>query len=296
VTPRRSSYECVVNISEGRDSRVVETVAHAGGTSLLDVHSDPDHHRSVLTLGGPLEAVEAATRAVAAAAVARIALPAHSGVHPRMGSLDVVPFVALGGSERPDATSTAAALAARDRFARWAGHELGLPCFLYGPERSLPEVRRGAFTTLQPDTGPAEPHPTAGSTAVGARPVLVAYNVWIAGPAGGEPGQAGETALTVARQVAGRMRGPGIRALGLAVGSGAQVSLNLVDPLSVSLAGVFDAVAGAVESLGCSVSRGELVGLCPAGTLAGVPHHRWAELDLGEDRTIEARLAGRYAG
>jgi glutamate formiminotransferase len=216
-----------------------------------------------------------------------------------MGSVDVVPFVALGrhgASERPDATSTAAVVSARDRFARWAGEELGLPCFLYGPERTLPEVRRGAFTTLQPDTGPPAPHPSAGAAAVGARPVLVAYNVWVAGPAAGGPDQARPTALSVAREVAGLMRGPGIRALGLAVGAGAQVSLNLIDPLSVSLDRVYDAVAEAVGTRGCSVGRAELVGLCPAVVVARVPSHRWAELDLGEDRTIEARLAARYAG
>ena len=184
-------------------------------------------------------------------------------------------------------------LDARNRFAAWAGVELELPCFLYGPERSLPDVRRGAFTSLAPDAGPSTPHPTAGSTAVGARPVLVAYNVWIAsnGDAGTDAGRA--HALSVARSLAAELRGPSVRSLGLPVGEGAQVSFNLIDPGSVSVAGVYDAVAAGAESSGCSVLRAELVGLVPAGALEQVPRHRWPELDLDEDRTIEGLIEAR---
>jgi glutamate formiminotransferase / 5-formyltetrahydrofolate cyclo-ligase len=296
VCPGQAPGECVVNISEGRDRRVIDAIAGAGGDLVLDVHTDPDHHRSVLTLGGRLDTVETAARAVVAAAVDRIDIRTHAGAHPRLGSADVVPFVAL--SDRPgppDTSAIDAALGARDRFARWAGDELALPCFLFGPERSLPEVRRTAFGTLQPATGPAAPHPTAGATCVGARPVLVAYNVWIVGPPDDGPDPAAH-ALSVARNLADQVRGTAIRSLGLAVGQGAQVSLNLIDTTLVSVADVYDAVAGGAEAQGCSVLRAELVGLCPASLLEAVPRRRWAELDLSDDRTIEARLGRAETG
>jgi glutamate formiminotransferase len=159
--------ECVVNISEGCRRDVLDRLARCAGDHLLDVHTDPDHHRSVFTLAGP--DVEEAARSLATAAVDAIDLRTHEGAHPRLGAVDVVPFVPLGPTPFPDA------VAARDRFAAWAGASLHLPCFLYGPERSLPDLRRHAFRTLRPDAGPAEPHPSAGACAVGARPVLVAY-------------------------------------------------------------------------------------------------------------------------
>ncbi len=296
-----SLAECVINISEGRDREIIEAVRGAGGPVVLDVHSDPEHHRSVLTLGGTLEAVEASARDVVGAAVARIDLRSHAGVHPRLGAADVVPFVPLSGIadtlERDGRSARQASvrlrpdvLEARNRFATWAGTELQLPCFLYGPERSLPDVRRDAYTSLEPDTGPRRPHPTAGSAAVGARPVLVAYNVWIGDNrhAGGDGGR--DHALSVARALAAELRGPGVRSLGLAVGGGAQVSFNLIDPESVSVADVYDAVAAGAASSECSVLRAELVGLIPAHALARVARHRWPELDLDASRTIEGRM------
>ena len=266
--------ECVVNVSEGRDGRVLGALAAAGGRCLLDLHSDAHHHRSVLTLAG--DAVEDAARAVAAEAVARLDLRTHEGAHPRLGVVDVVPFVPLEGSSLDDA------LAARDRFLAWAGAELGLPGFAYGPERSLPEVRRTAFAGLAPTAGPPVPHPTAGAVCVGARPVLVAYNVWLAAGVG----------VDEARRVAAAVRRPGVvRALGLDVGGRAQVSMNLVDPLVVGPAAAFDAVRELA-----AVGGAELVGLVPAAVLDGIPRDRWAELDLAPSRTIEARLAGAGAG
>lgn len=256
--------ECVVNVSEGRDEATIAAIAAAAGADLLDVHTDPHHHRSVLTLVG-----EAAPRAVTTAACARLDLRRHTGVHPRIGVVDVVPFVALDG------TDPAEALAARDRFGVWAARTLDLPGFAYGPERSLPEVRRHAFRELAPTWGPDAPHPTAGAVAVGARPLLVAYNVWLADP---DP--------ALARRVAAAVRRPGIRALGLAVGDRVQVSMNLVDPLRVGPAAATDAVAEHARVDGC-----ELVGLLPSAVLDAVPRRRWAELDLAEDRTIEARTA-----
>ncbi|HEX4245299.1 MAG TPA: hypothetical protein VHY77_07025 [Acidimicrobiales bacterium] len=270
--------ECVVNISEGRDASVVEAIASAAEQTLLDVHSDPDHHRSVLTLGGPVDDVVTASRAVVGQACARIDMRAHRGAHPRLGAADVVPFVALDGPLDE-------AVSLRDDFARWAGQNLQLPCFLYGPERTLPRVRRDAFRSIDPDTGPLVPHPTAGASAVGARPVLVAYNLWVEGP---EDNMA--SALVLAQQVARAVRGPAVRSLGFPVGTMAQVSCNLIDPERVGPAQAYDAIAGAVTEWRGAVVRAELVGLVPARVLNAIPGHRHDELDVSQDRTIEAGL------
>ncbi len=274
--------ECIVNVSEGRDAAVVAAIAAAGGGAVLDVHCDADHHRAVLTLGGP--ATEDAVRAVAREALTRLDIRAHEGAHPRFGAVDVVPFVPLGpdGTPVPPGGDLAPALAARERFAAWAGTTLSLPCFLYGPERSLPEVRRRAFDGLAPDTGPPRPHPSAGACAVGARYALVAYNLWLATPA-----------VAVARSIATAVRGPAVRALGLDVGGAAQVSCNLVDPLAVGPGEVFDAVDRLAREAGTRVERAELVGLVPAAVLAAVPTGRRGQLDLDPERTVEARLARR---
>jgi glutamate formiminotransferase len=284
--------ECVINVSEGRDRSVVEAIRDAAPGAVIDVHSDREHNRSVLTLGGALDLVEDATRRLVAVAVARIDLRAHTGIHPRLGAADVVPFVPLS-DDRATGKYWDQVVGARDRFARWAGEELGLPCFLYGPERSLPEVRRSAFRSLAPDTGPPVPHPTAGASAVGARPLMVAYNVWITGVPDVERVDGLPSVLSVARSLAARLRTPTVRSLGLAVEAGAQVSLNLIDPAGTSVADVYDTVAAGAEANGCSVLRAELVGLIPAAVLASSPRPRWEELDLSEDRTIEARLAAR---
>ncbi len=265
--------ECVINISEGRDQTTIDAIAAAAGPHLLDVHSDPHHHRSVLTVVG-----EEAPRTITREAVARLDLTAHHGVHPRIGVVDVVPFVPLGlgsVSSRLDD-----AVGARDRFCRWAADTFDLPGFTYGPERSLPDVRRGAFTTLKPTCGPSAPHPTAGAVAIGARTLLVAYNVWVDG-----------IDLEGARRLAAGLRGPGVRALGLPVGDRIQVSMNLIDPLRVGPAQVTDRIAGEATVTGC-----ELVGLVPEAVLEAIASRRWAELDLGPDRTIEARLAAAGLG
>lgn len=274
--------ECVVNVSEGRDPDVLGALSGAAGDSLLDLHADPDHNRSVLTLGGT--GVEDAARAVAEAAVGRIDLHQHRGVHPRLGAVDVVPFVPLG----PDGSPVQAdaplddALAARQRFAAWAADALSLPCFAYGPERSLPEVRRHAFVDLAPDSGPDHPHPTAGACAVGARPVLVAYNVWLETPD-----------LSTARSLAASVRGPALRALGLATGGVTQVSCNLVAPYEVGPAEAYAAVERAARAVDVAVLRAELVGLAPLAVVEAVPPARRRVLDLDVERTIEARLAAR---
>ena len=281
--------ECVINVSEGRDAAVVSTIAEAGRPSLLDVHSDAEHHRSVLTLAGPLDEVEASARRVAVAAVTSIDLRTHRGVHPRLGALDVVPFVPLGDDPSGDARD--AVLRARDDFAHWVGAELGVPCFLYGPERTLPDIRRGAFRTLTPDAGPPAPHPTAGASAVGARPVLIAYNLWITDAS---PGGTEGRVVDVAKQLAATLRRPGLRTLGLAVAGGAQVSCNVTDPSSVHLVDVYDEVDRGAQLQGCRVQRGELVGLLPEAALLAVPEHRRAELGLRTEDTIEFRLGTRH--
>ncbi|MBV9660085.1 MAG: hypothetical protein JO337_02895 [Acidimicrobiales bacterium] len=270
---RPGLVECVVNVSEGRDRYRVAALATSGGPQVVDVHTDADHHRSVITLAGPAEGVQEAARAVARATVASIDQRFHSGVHPRLGALDVVPFAALEGWPVADG-DLRDARAERDRFARWAGSELGVPCFLYGPERSLPELRRRAWRDLAPDYGPSHPHPSAGAIAVGARPVLVAYNLWLAQPD-----------LAAARRVAGALRGPQLRTLGLQVGNHVQVSCNLIDPWRVGPGAVFDAAASQV-----AVERAELVGLVPRTVLAAEPPTRWGLLGLDPSTTIEARL------
>ena len=260
--------ECVVNISEGSRTDAVAAIAATAGPDLLDVHTDADHNRSVLTLVG-----EDAPRRVARAAVDRLDLREHGGAHPRFGVVDVVPFVPLGGSTMAEAE------AARAAFLAWAAAELDLPGFAYGRHRSLPEVRRRAFRDLAPDAGPGAPHPTAGAMAVGARDVLVAWNVWLAEPD-----------LTRARAVAAQVRGPDLRALGLAVGARVQVSMNLINPQVVGPADAWDQVAALV-----SVAGAELVGLVPAWVLDRTDPARWSQLDLDGERTIEARL-GRAVG
>lgn len=232
---------CVANLSVG--------VARDWGGEVLDVHVDAHHGRTVVTLVG-----EDAIRRVASAAVGSIDLRRHAGVHPRVGAVDVVPFVPLAGSTMADA------VAARDRFAAWIESALRVPALRYGPERTLPDVRRSP---------PPLPHPTAGACCVGARGVLVAYNVVV------------DATLAEARRIARSLRSPAVRALGLAVGGDVQVSMNLLDPAAVGPAEVFDAIGG---------GRAELVGLVPQAVLDAVPRHRWAELDLAPERTIEARL------
>jgi glutamate formiminotransferase len=248
--------EAVVNVSEGRRSEVIDVLAGAAGDDLLDLHVDPHHHRSVLTMVG-----EEAARRVAIEAVRRIDLRRHRGVHPRLGAVDVVPFVPLDGSDLADA------VAARDRYIAWSR----VPCVRYGVDApALPEARRSARATTMP-------HPTAGVTAVGARLVLVAYNVCLA-----------HESLRAARGLAALVRSASVRALGFAVGDTVQVSMNLIDPGLTGPATVYDAIAAQAR-----VERAELVGLLPESVLDAIPPERWEQLDVDPSRTIEARLTRR---
>jgi glutamate formiminotransferase len=248
--------EVVVNLAEGRHPSFIDRFVVAGGDDVLDVHVDAHHNRSVLTLLG-----EDAARRVALEAIGRIDLRRHRGVHPRLGAVDVVPFVPLGSATMADAC------AARDRYAAWSP----VPCVQYGGDGpTLPEVRRRHGDL-------AGAHPTAGITCVGARGVLVAYNLWLDG-----------ASVRTARALAAAVRSPVVRALGLAVGDGVQVSMNLLDAATVGPAAVYDAVAGRAP-----VARAELVGLVPRSVLDSVAPERWEQLDLAPDRTIEARIASR---
>jgi glutamate formiminotransferase len=273
--------ECVVNLSEGRDRSILSALDAAAGPLLRDRHSDPDHHRSVYTLVGPADGVVWAARSLATATVQLLDMASHAGAHPRLGALDVVPFVPFEPGQRAPA-DLGEASGLRDDFARWLADEHGVPAFVYGPlagggGRSLPEVRRTAFAALQPDAGPDRPHPSAGACAVGARRTLVAYNVWV-------------DSLAVAREVAPLVRGEAVRALALAVGSRAQVSTNLIDPDAYGPDRLYDTVAELAAKAGGSVVGTELVGLIPKAVLEGIPADRWPELDLATERTVEARL------
>ncbi len=263
---REAVLESVINISEGRRIDVIAAIAEAAGADLLDVHSCQHHNRSVLTVVG-----ETAPRALTRRSVELLDITEHSGAHPRIGVVDVVPFIALG-----TATVEQAHLA-RDAFASWAAEELAIPCFLYGTERTLPELRRNAFDPLIPDHGPTTPHRSAGAIAVGVRPPLVAYNLWLTEPD-----------LALARRLAAAIRSDSIRALGLAVGNQVQVSMNLINPDAVGPAEAYEQVAAHAQ-----IARAELVGLIPASVLQQSDPSQWEMLDLAQERTIEWRLAER---
>lgn len=258
--------ECVINISEGARRGLVDQLAEVVADDLLDLHVDAHHNRSVFTLVG-----EHAPRRLTRRAVDLLDIGRHRGVHPRVGIVDVVPFVPLDDSTMSDA------IRARDDFARWAATELSIPCFVYGPERTLPDIRRSAFTTLTPSFGPSTPHPTAGAICVGAREMLVAYNVWLH-----------NASVDDARRIASEIRSENVRALGLDVGGFPQVSMNLISPMKSGPMQAYDEVAARAE-----IDHAELVGLLPAHCLAAIPHDRWNELDVSADRTVEIRLAKR---
>jgi glutamate formiminotransferase len=267
----------VPNVSEGRDPEVIEQVAAAFGPGLLDVHSDPDHNRSVFTLAGSPGEVAEAVLGGAAAAVRLIDLGRHDGLHPRVGAIDVAPIVYTDLAAR--GAACAEALVLGDRL----GEELGLPVLLYGELStsglSRADLRRGgpahlaeriASAELRPDFGPGGLHPSAGAVLVSARPPLVAFNVELARPAG----------LEDARRIAALVREggpeglPGLRAIGLWLPARerAQVSMNIEDHRQVQVAQVVEAIARYAEP-----ARGELVGLAPRVAFDGLPD--WLAVD-----------------
>ena len=248
--------QCVPNFSEGRDSLTIDAIVGAGrvdGVRVADWSADADHNRMVVTLVGPPDRVVAASIAMAEVAVAAIDLNKHEGAHPRLGALDVLPFVPLRDIDLADCA--ALALQAAEEIAR----RLQLPIFLYeaasSQGRSLPFVRKEAFVTLAPDFGPAQPHSTAGAAVVGARGPLIAFNVDL-----------GTHDIRLARSIARELRAryPGrVRALGLALASRGivQVSMNIVEPQSVSLLEVLAYIGERAPVL-----RGELIGAVPGYT------------------------------
>jgi glutamate formiminotransferase len=261
VTPL---VECVPNFSEGRDGAVVEAIAHAvrnvPGAALLDSTMDADHNRSVLTFAGPPQSVEEAALAAASSAVARIDLRAHRGVHPRIGAVDVLPFVPLDGSSMEEC----AALAVRAAERIW--EILRVPAFLYEAaalqleHRNLAEVRRAAHAPgAWPDIGGPAPHPTAGFVAVGARPFLIAFNVNL-------DANDLDAAKRIARAVRESSGGlPAVKALGLALGSRgiAQVSMNLVNFEVTPIHTAFEAVCAEAARCGVRIGGTEFIGLLP---------------------------------
>lgn len=272
--------ECVPNFSEGRRpevlTRLADTVRRVQGVRLLDVSADPDHHRVVLTFVGRPDAVLDAAYRSAAAAVSQIDLRTHRGAHPRIGAVDVIPFVPLY-----DISLDACAALAR-RFGEVLAARLDLPVYLYaaaatGPGgRTLAAIRRGGFEGLheairtagrRPDFGPGRVHPTAGAVAVGARGVLIAMNVDL-----------DSTDLAAARKIARRVREssgglPAVQAMGVLLPSRGlvQVSMNLLDYRRTPPLAAFESVAGEAARQGIEVAAGELIGCAPADALPPDP-------------------------
>lgn len=261
--------QCVPNFSEGRDPAVIEAIVRAvrgtPGVAVVDHSADPDHHRMVVTFLGDAEGVARASLAAARVAVERIDLTRHTGCHPRLGALDVLPFVPVG------ATATETCIQVAREVGATLAAELGLPVFLYEAAATRPErrnlalVRGAGFDVLrhqrltderQPDFGPDAVHPTAGAVAVGARGPLLAYNVDL---------HTGDLAIAqaIARRVRERDGGLlGVKALGLRLEEQGrvQVSLNITQPGAVPLYRVFELIKLEAARYGVAVSGSELIG------------------------------------
>jgi glutamate formiminotransferase / formiminotetrahydrofolate cyclodeaminase len=279
VTP----FECVPNFSEGHDAALVRSIVEAGrgvaGATVLDVESNADHHRSVVSLYGEGDALVEAVFRMMARATERIDLNGHHGEHPRMGATDVVPFVPLEPSTMAEAVRLA------ERLGERVGRELSIPVFLYAaaarrPERAdLAKVREGQFEGLRtligtdparaPDFGPSRIHPTAGAVAIGARPVLIAYNVYLSTP---EVAVAKRIAKTVRARDGGL---PEVKALGFEIRERnlSQVSMNLTDYRVTPIHRAFDAVRAGAEKEGVGVVESEIVGLVPEDGLYAAAEH-----------------------
>src|SRR5881398_4045359 len=269
--------ECVPNFSEGKNAATIEALRVAltsvPGVRLLDVQADAAHNRSVFTFVAPPDASVEAALAAMRVATERIDLSRHTGEHPRMGATDVVPFVPVRDVTMNDCVALARRLAER------AAAELQVPIYLYAkaatrPERErLPDIRKGELEGLRerigrdpvadPDVGPKRIHPTAGATAIGARPFLVAFNIYL-----------DTSDVTIAKDIAKRIRTssgglPAVQASGFEVEGKAQVSMNLLDIDVTSPATVFAAVAAAARQRGVAVLKSEVVGLVPERAVLG---------------------------
>lgn len=291
--------EAVPNVSEGRDPGVVRAVADAFAThaTVLDVHSDSDHNRSVFTLAGDGEALVESLLAGIAAAVASIDLREHVGVHPRVGVADVVPLVPLRSDEMPVAVEAARELSRR------VGTELGLTVFRYGEigaGRRPAFFRRGGLDglirlveegELEPDDGPSTIDTRAGVVLVGARAPLVAYNVELA-----------TDDVAIARAVAASVRAagggmPGVQAIGLLLPESGrvQVSMNVIDVEAAPLHEVVRRVRDEAAASGVDVRGGELVGLVPASVLHAASEAGAEIPGVDESRVLENVLRSRLA-
>jgi len=287
--------ECVPNVSEGRRPEVVARLIAAlstPGLQLLDASSDPDHNRSVFTLAGEPEALHTGLLALYEAALAEIDLTRHQGVHPRVGAVDVTPFVPLAGTEM------AVAVAAAERLGAALAERFGLAVYLYEAaarqpaRRKLADIRRGGFEGFParladpawtPDFGPARVHPTAGVTVVGARFFLIAWNAVL------------ESAdVAVARAIARRVREsggglPAVRAMGVYLASRgrAQVSMNLVDFRQTSMHTALERVRQEAAALGTRVLETEVVGLVPQEAVWGALREGLQCPVFGGERVLE---------
>jgi len=287
--------ECVPNFSEGRRPDVIDAFAErvrtTTGVHLLDRTSDRDHNRSVLTFAGPAAAVTVAMEAAVEEAIARIDMNGHEGQHPRIGAVDVIPFVPLGETTIDECVDVARAFAKRiaDRFE--------LPVYLYAkaalrPDRVvLADIRRPQFEGLseligmtgnEPDFGPARLHPTAGAVAVGARPFLIAYNINLESPD-----------IEVVRRIAKLIREssgglPRVQALGLYLDDlgCAQVSMNLLDHTVTPIWKVWEAVGEAAAAESVQLRESELIGLCPLAALIEVADHIGVDLSTSDEERI----------
>ena len=294
--PPEPRFEAIPNISEGRRPDVVRAIADAAasvpGIALLDCSSDASHHRSVLTLAGTAAPLRETVFRLFDAAIARIDLRRHAGAHPRIGAVDVVPFVPLGGVPMAACVDLARAVATE------VAARFDLPVYLYAEAAARPErrrldlVRRGGFEGLAarlrtpawaPDHGPARPHPTAGAAAIGAREPLIAFNVNLVSTDL-------EAARAIARAVRERDGGlPAVKAIGLRLverdGAPVQVSMNLTDYRRTSIAAAVARVTAEAAAREIAVAGTELVGLAPAAAAAQ------SDDRVRSDETIEARLA-----
>jgi glutamate formiminotransferase len=289
--------EAVPNFSEGRRIEVVDKLVAAvesvPGASLLDRTSDPSHNRSVLTLAGETAPILEALERTVAVAVAEIDMESHSGEHPRIGAVDVVPFVPLAGASMADCIELARAFGSRvaDRF--------GIPVYLYGEAATSParqrlaDVRRGQYEGLrtqigepgrEPDFGPSTLHKSAGAMAVGARPFLIAYNINL-------ESRDVELAKRIARRIRESSGGlPRVQANGFWIEEldRAQVSMNLLDYRTTPLWLVWEAVRAEAAEDGVHLAESELIGLAPLGALLEVADHAGVSENLAQ----EERLAG----
>ncbi|MEO5588085.1 MAG: glutamate formimidoyltransferase, partial [Gemmatimonadaceae bacterium] len=292
--------ECVPNFSEGRRPEIVgeirNAIAAVEGVTILDASSDHSHNRSVITFVVPIEhAVQAAFEGIRVA-VSRIDLRQHTGEHPRIGAADVVPFVPLEDATMDDCIALARNLGER------VGSELDLPVYLYEraatrPERrNLADVRRGQFEALveelgvkperEPDFGPNAAHRTAGAVVIGARPFLVAYNVYLGGV------ENVPVAKAIAKQV--RESSGGFRAvkgLGMAVDGQAQVSMNLVDTDETALHTVFNSISEKAAAEGIEVTWSEIIGLVPERVLLEAAKDHIKLKQFTPDQVLERQVS-----